>query len=70
MRVKQTKAELLAMLAEAVRNTQPQQQIGATQPDPISQEQPKLKRKTGPVSKRTTKTKNARTSARRKEQRR
>jgi hypothetical protein len=64
---KKTKAELLAMLAEAVRNTQPQPPIGATRPDPIREAQPKLKRKTGPVSKRMTKTKNARASARRDE---
>ena len=59
---KQTKAELLRMLAEAVRNTQPQLPIGATQPDPIRDAQPTLKR--------TTKAKNARTSAKRNDRRR
>jgi hypothetical protein len=46
------KAELLNMLAEAVRNTQPQPPSGTTQRDA----QPKRKRKTRPVSKRTRKT--------------
>ena len=67
---KQTKAELLKMLAEAVRNTQPQPPIGATQPDPIRDAQPTLKHKTVPAPKRTTKAKNARTSAKRNDRRR
>ena len=40
---KQTKAELLKMLAEAVRNTQVQP-IGATQPGPIRDAQPEPER--------------------------
>jgi hypothetical protein len=44
---KKTKAELHAMLAEAVRNTQPQQQ-------------PEPKRKTRPAPKRTAKIKKVR----------
>ncbi|HEY2527188.1 MAG TPA: hypothetical protein VGJ20_04435 [Xanthobacteraceae bacterium] len=66
---KQTKTELLQMLAEAVRNTQPQP-IGATQPEPILDAQPEQKRKARPVSEFTTKTKKARASARRKQGRR
>lgn len=65
---KKTKAELLEMLAEAVRNTQPQPI--ATAPDSIRDAQPKPKRKTRPVPKRTVKTKTASASVRRKEQRR
>ena len=42
---KKTKAELLEMLAEAVRNTQPQP-VGNTQPEPGHDPQPERKRKT------------------------
>ena len=54
-----TKAELLEMLAEAVRNTQPQP---VAQPDPARDPQPERKRKTQsrktrPASQRTVKTK-------------
>jgi hypothetical protein len=62
---KKTKAELLEMLAEAVRNTQPQPPIGAAHPEPVRDVQRKPERKTGPVSKR--KTKAARASGRRKQ---
>ena len=48
-----TKAELLAMLAQAVRNTQPQP-ISAPQPEPIREVQPEPKRKTRSVPKRLT----------------
>ena len=44
MNDKPTKSELLAMLAEAVRNTQPQIPAPKTQLDVVSDEQPKLKR--------------------------
>jgi hypothetical protein len=43
---RQTKAELYEMLAEAVRNTQPQ---------PVRNEQPEPKRNTRPAPKRTAK---------------
>jgi hypothetical protein len=43
---KSTRADLYAMLAEAVRNTQPQ---------PLRDEQPKPKRRTQPAPKRTVK---------------
>ena len=66
---KQTKTELLQMLAEAVRNTQPQP-IAATQPEQILDAQPEQKRRTRAVSKLTTKTKKSRASARRKQGRR
>jgi hypothetical protein len=46
-----TKAELLQMLAEAVRNTQPQ---------PVRDAQPEPKRKTRPALKRTAKIKRVR----------
>lgn len=62
-RTTKTKAELLNMLAEAVRNTQPQPRINVTQTDPTSDARPKPKRNTRPVSKCTTKTKNTRASA-------
>ena len=66
-----TKAELLEMLAEAVRNTQPQP---VAQPDPARDPQPERKRKTQsgktrPAPQRTVKTKNVRASASRKQQR-
>jgi len=44
---KKTKAELHAMLAEAVRNTQPQ-----PQPEPVGDTQPEPKRKMRPATKR------------------
>jgi hypothetical protein len=52
-----TKAELLEMLAEAVRNTQPQQRKTQS-------------RNTRPIPKRTAKIKSVRASASRKKQRR
>ena len=68
-----TKAELLEMLAEAVRNTQPQP-VGNTQPEPARDAQPPRKRKmqskTAPASQRTAKTKNVQASASRKQRRR
>jgi hypothetical protein len=69
-----TKAELLEMLAEAVRNTQPQP-IGNTQPEPARDAQPPRKRKmqsrkTVPASQRTAKSKNVQASASRKQRRR
>jgi hypothetical protein len=54
-----TKAELLEMLAEAVRNTQPQQ---------VPKEQPEPKRNTRPAPKRRAKIKSVRASASRKRQ--
>jgi hypothetical protein len=63
-----TKAELFRMLAEAVRNTQPQPAADAP-PEPIRDAQPKLKRKMDRVQKRTVKTKSARASASRKQRR-
>jgi hypothetical protein len=68
-----TKAELLEMLAEAVRNTQPQP-VGNTQPEPARDAHPPRKRKmqseTAPASQRTAKTKNVQASASRKQRRR
>jgi hypothetical protein len=69
-----TKAALLEMLAEAVRNTQPQP-VGNKQPKPALDAQPERKRKTqsgktGPASQRTAKTKNVQASASRKQRRR
>jgi hypothetical protein len=52
---KKTKAELHAMLAEAVRNTQPQ-----PQPEPVGDTQPEPKRKMRPATKRPTKIKRVR----------
>jgi len=63
---KKTKAELLEMLAEAVRNTQPQP-VGNTQPERKRKTQ---SRKTRPASQRTAKIKNVRASAGRKQRRR
>jgi hypothetical protein len=60
-----TKAELLEMLPQAVRNTQPQP-ISAPQPEPIRD----AKRKARPAPKRTAKTERARMSAGRKRRRR
>ena len=69
-----TKAELLEMLAEAVRNTQPSP-VRDTQPDPARDAQPESKRKarprkTRPAPKRTVKIKSVRASAGRKQRRR
>ena len=65
-----TKAELHEMLAEAVRNTQPQPVN--MQPEPVRDVQPDPKRKrprnTRPAPKRTAKIKNVRASASRKRQ--
>ncbi len=71
---KKTKAELLEMLAEAVRNTQPQP-VGNTQPEPGHDPQPERKRKTKsrrtrPASQRTVKIKDVRASASRGQRRR
>ena len=66
-RTTKTKAELLKMLAEAVRNTQPQP-MGPAHPEPIRDVRPK--RKKAPVPKRTAKIKRARASASRKQRRR
>jgi hypothetical protein len=69
-----TKAELLEMLAEAVRNTQPQP-VRNTQPEPVRDAQPEPKRKTQPrktrpAPNRTAKIKSVRASASRKQRRR
>lgn len=65
MNDKKTKAELLQMLAEAVRNTQPAPVV-RTQ----SETHPEPKRKTRPAPKRTAKMKSTRVSAGRKSRRR
>jgi hypothetical protein len=59
---KQTKAELHAMLAEAVRNTQPQPPVRNTQPEPVrdAQPAPRGKTRTRPAPKRTAKIKRVR----------
>jgi hypothetical protein len=59
-----TKAELYEMLAEAVRNTQPQP-VGDVQPDPKRKGWP---RNTRAAPKRTAKIKSVRASASRKRQ--
>ena len=69
-----TKAELLEMLAEAVRNTQPPP-VRNTQPEPVRDAQPEPKRKTQPrktqpAPKRTAKIKSVRASAASRKQRR
>ena len=69
-----TKAELLEMLAEAVRNTQPPP-VRNTQPEPVRDAQPESKRKTQspktrPARKRTAKIKSVRASASRNQRRR
>ncbi|HWZ38683.1 MAG TPA: hypothetical protein VNY08_10320 [Bradyrhizobium sp.] len=69
-----TKAELLEMLAEAVRNTQPPP-VRNTQPEPVGDAQPEPKRKTQPrktalASKRPAKNKSVRGSASSKQRRR
>ena len=65
---KKTKAELLEMLAEAVRNTQPQP-VGNTQPEPVELSETKLpktrQRRSAPA-----KIKTIRASASRKQRRR
>jgi hypothetical protein len=66
---KKSKAELFVMLAEAVRNTQPQPVN--KQPEPARDAQPEPKRKTQPrntrpAPKRTVKIKSVRASASRK----
>ena len=71
---KKTKAELLEMLAEAVRNTQPRP-VGNPQPEPVHDPQPERKRKaqshkTRPASQRRAKIKTVRASASRKQWRR
>jgi hypothetical protein len=63
---KKTKAELHEMLAEAVRNTQPQP-VRDVQPEPERKTQP---HKTRPAPKHTTKIKTVRSSASRKQRRR
>ena len=71
MSEKRTKAELLKMLAEAVRNTQPQP-VGNRQPEPVVDERKRKtqSRETRPASQRTAKIKNVRASAGRKQRRR
>ena len=74
MSARKTKAELLEMLAEAVRNTQSQPAVNM-QPEPVRDPQPERKRKaqsrkTQPVLRRTAKIKNVRKSASRKQRRR
>lgn len=64
---KKTRAELLQMLAEAVRNTQPQP-APDTQTERHAQSEPKQKAR--PAPKRTTKIKSTRVSAGRKSRRR
>ena len=64
---KLTKSELLAMLAEAVRNTQPQPPA-STQLEPARDAQPKLKRPRRSPE-RASKAKRVRPAARRKQQR-
>ena len=61
MNDKKTKAELLQMLAEAVRNTQPSPVVNTQ-----SETHPERKRKARPAPKRTDKLKSARISAGRK----
>jgi hypothetical protein len=69
-----TKAELLEMLAEAVRNTQTPP-VRDTQPEPVRDAQPGAKRntqprKSRPAPRRTAKIKSVRASASRKQRRR
>jgi hypothetical protein len=77
---KKSKADLLEMLAEAVRNTQPQpvntppELVPNTQSQPVRNEQSEPKSRTHPrnnrsAPKRTAKVKNVRASASRKQQR-
>ena len=65
---KLTKSELLAMLAEAVRNTQPQPPASITKLEPARHEQPKSKRLRRSLE-RASKAKRIRAAARRKQQR-
>jgi hypothetical protein len=62
---KKTRAELHEMLAEAVRNTQPQP-VRNMQPEPVNNTQPRDRR---PAPKRTAKIKSVRASASRKRRR-
>jgi hypothetical protein len=62
---KTTKADLLKMLTEAVRNTP-----GATPIEPVRDAQPELNRKTRPAPKRKAKTRKPRTTASRNQRRR
>ncbi len=64
-----TKAELIEMLAEAVRNTQPRP-VRNTQPEPVRDAQPEPKRKTQPEPNCTAKIRSVRASASRKQRRR
>jgi|HubBroStandDraft_6_1064221.scaffolds.fasta_scaffold2191621_2 hypothetical protein len=64
-----SKADLLKMLAEAVRNTQPQP-VGTSQTDAIGDTQSAPKPDRRAVSKRTAKTKKARPSVSSKQRRR
>jgi hypothetical protein len=68
MSEKWTKAELLEMLAQAVRNTQPQP-VGNRQPEPVVDERKRKtqSRKTRPTSQRTAKNKNVWAAAGRKQ---
>ena len=71
---KRTKAELLDMLAEAVRNTQPRP-VANRQPEPVldpqlEQKRQSRSRKTQPASQRTAKIKDVRASASRGQRRR
>ena len=65
---KPTKSELVAMLAEAVRNTQPQPPASTTQREPICDAQPKQKRARRSPE-RASKAKHAKANARRKQRR-
>jgi hypothetical protein len=65
----QTKAQLFEMLAQAVRNTQPQP-MGTIRAEPARDERSASKPKTRPASKRAAKTKKAGASATRKQPRR
>jgi hypothetical protein len=80
-KIAKTKAELHEMLAQAVRNTQPQPvrmsqpgQVSDAQPEPVRDVQPEPKRKTQPhtrpAPKHTAKIKSVRASASRKQRRR
>jgi hypothetical protein len=66
---KKTKAELLQMLAEAVRNTQPQP-VDSTQPEAARGAQSAPKPDTRTASNRAAKTKKAQSSVSRKQRRR
>jgi hypothetical protein len=65
---KPTKSELHAMLAEAVRNTQPQPSASTTQLEPIRVAQPKRKRARRSPE-RASNAKHAKARARRKQRR-